>query len=223
MTISHKNKFIFVEVGSTGSTAIRKVLNKYRDTVVEVIDGFFFSKDEHNNPSHIPIWALKNELNLESYFKFAFFRNPWEVAVSKFFFHHGNDVVGSHKMPRNERYHRFFSSDFNDWAQQPGFLDMHYESKTKTMWDMVSMKNSLLVDEIYDFKYLNDNWKIICNKIGIQHEILPNTKDPNQNTVGNKSQSQHYSKYYNDKTIEVVREHFAKEIEYFDYKFEDLR
>lgn len=223
MTISDSKKFIFVEVGSTGSTAIRNVLDKYRDIKVKVDENYYHGIDKFGNPAHIAIWALKNELDINEYYKFAFFRNPWELALSKFFFHNGIHVVNSHRIPRNERKHGIFSCEFNEWAQEPGFLDMHYESKTKTMWDMVAKGDTLLVDEIYDFKYLNDSWELISNKINIPHEKLINNKVPSANFVCGKPQQHHYSKYYNDKTIEVVREHFSREIEYFNYEFEDQR
>jgi hypothetical protein len=223
MTISQKQKFIFVEVGSTGSTAIRKNLRKYRDTRVDVIDGYNCSKDADGNFAHVAIWALKNPLDIEEYYKFAFFRNPWEVAVSKFFFHRGNDVVNSHIFPREKRCQKHFSCEFNEWAQEPGFLDVHYESKTKTMWDMVAKDDKLLVNDVYDYKFLNKNWEIICSKLNIPHEQLLNNKNPEDNVVCGKKQKSHYSMYYNDKTIQIVRELFVREIEYFGYEFEDLR
>jgi hypothetical protein len=223
VTISEKQKFIFVEVGSTGSTSIRNVLKKYQDIRLRVKEGYYFGKDSHGNPSHVALWALGNNLNLDEYYKFAFFRNPWEVAVSKFFFHRGNHVVNSHKHLAEERKHGHFSCDFNEWAQEPGFLDTHYESKTRTMWDMVAKGDKILVDDIYDFKNLDDSWEIICEKIGIPHEELINNKTPEHNVVCGKKQTQHYSKYYNDKTTQIVREHFAREIEYFGYKFDDQR
>ena len=223
MTISDSKKFIFVEVGSAGSTAIRNVLNKYRDVKVEVLEGLNYSVDTEENPSHIPLWGLANNINTQDFYKFAFFRNPWEVVVSKFFFHNGNNVVKSHVFPKGERIHTIFSCEFNEWAQEPGFLDMHYESKTKSMWDMVAKGDTLLVDDVYDFKFLNKNWEIISNKIRIPHEVLINTKTPSANAVCGKEKKQHYTKYYTDKTIEVVREHFSREIEYFNYEFEDQR
>lgn len=216
MTISDKYKFIFVEVGSTGSTAIRRQLKPLQDTKIIVQDGFNHSLDSDGNAAHIPIWALKNDLPTEEFFKFGFFRNPWEVAVSKFFFHEGYDVVKSHRFPRDTRVHTRFSGEFNEWAQAPGFLDAHYESKTKSMWDMVAKGDTILVDKIYDYKYLHTYWIEICEKIGIPHKILENTKT-------HKGAKQHYSKYYTDKTIEIVREQFSREIEYFGYEFEDQR
>jgi len=223
MTISEKYKFIFVEVGSSASTAIRNALNQYRDTKVNVIDEFPFGIDHNANVAHLPIWTLKNDINTNEYFKFAFFRNPWEVAVSKFFFHHGWHVVNTHKIPKSERVHSHFSCDFNQWAQEPGFLDMHYESKTKTMWDMVAKGDNLLVDKIFDFKHLEENWEIATKIIGIPHQKLINNKIESNNEACGTRKDKHYSLYYDNKTIEVVREQFAREIEYFNYEFEDQR
>jgi len=82
MTISEKHKFVFVEVGSTGSTAIRNVLNQYRDVKVEVSNGYHYNVDSEKNPAHIAIWALENELPLETFYKFAFFSGNLKPSVT---------------------------------------------------------------------------------------------------------------------------------------------
>jgi hypothetical protein len=223
MIISENKKFMYVDVPKTGSTSIKSVLSEFRDLKTLVKEGFSYSYDFGGNLGHVAMGAIDNKLNFDEFYKFGFFRNPWELAVSKFFFHNGYNVVESHKPNKSERTYRMGSCFFNEWARMEGFLDCHYESKTRTMWDMVAVGDRILVDEIYDFSRLRENWITICNKLNIPFKELPNDKNFAKNTVCNEFQKFHYSHYYEDKTIEIVREQFAREIEYFNYKFEDKR
>jgi hypothetical protein len=51
----------------------------------------------------------------------------------------------------------------------------------------------------------------VCTAIGISPLTLPQY---------NRSNREHYSKYYDDELRELVRTRFAAEIERFDYTFE---
>ena len=83
--------------------------------------------------------------------------------------------------------------------------------KLEPQYDWISDKNdNILVDFIGRYEKFQDDWRYICKKINISPEDLP---------VTHKTSKNHYTEYYDDETREIVAEIYAKDIDYFGYKF----
>ena len=149
----------------------------------------------------------------DSYFSFAFTRNPFDRLLSefkwqghvwwekydlfKYKFNFKNFVkhIVAMKLPFS---HHRFTSQIHD--------NKHRADKD---WSMVQFVEGD-VDFIGKFENLQEDFNIICDKIGIERQELPHK---------NKSKHRHYTEYYDDETRQIVAERYAKDIEYFGYKF----
>ena len=68
------------------------------------------------------------------------------------------------------------------------------------------------IDYLIRFERLNNDFKVVCEKLDIPHSPLPKR---------NSSDREHYSKYYDDELKEIVRNKFIEEIEFGNYSFEN--
>jgi hypothetical protein len=68
------------------------------------------------------------------------------------------------------------------------------------------------VDYIMRFENLADDFRTVSGKLGIPAARLPQY---------NRSNREHYSKYYDAALCDLIRKRFAPEIERFGYTFEE--
>ena len=81
-----------------------------------------------------------------------------------------------------------------------------------TCYEYLSTSDGIELDFIGSFESLQEDFDKVCDKINKPRQRLPHI---------NKSNHTHYSDYYDDETREIVAKRYAKDIEYFNYSFNE--
>jgi len=182
--VSHKHKCIFVEIPKTGSTSIRSILED--------------SKKPGRHFTIVEIQNLVTKQQFDEYFKFAFVRNPWDRELSLYKYILKNTTHHSHK-----KYLKFrHPVNFSKFLRQRPVLLQQY--------DYVSNNGEIQLNFIGRFENLQQDFNVVCDKIGIKHQELPHL-----NRTGHKP----YTEFYDEEAKQIVAEKHAQDIEYFGYKF----
>lgn len=211
MIISHKHRFIFIEVPKTASSSIANFLQEYlpknnieceRHEIISGSDWVFTRKKTDTYPHchrHCDLLSvLKDFPNASKYFKFCFVRNPWDRVISWFFY-----KKGQLKNPKRKQ-------SFNEFLKEIQ-LSPQIEIMNHTPQNF---------DFIGRFENLQNDFETICDKIDINFHHLPHIIPlSHQPTFVGNNKNKHYTSYYNDETRQVVAEKYAQDIEYFGYKF----
>lgn len=151
----------------------------------------------------------------DKFFKFTFVRNPWSRAVSLFEYRKklaGQGITYPH-WPTIED---IIKDDFCDVVKKDSFntnpsIQFLEEGCASDYW--LSSKIKKNINFIGRFESLEKDFEFILNQLSISHAPeLPHK---------NKSSKKHYSEYYNDETRNLVAIKYKRDIELFEYKFED--
>lgn len=201
--IDGKNKYIFIHIPKCAGTSIEYVLNKrpHREW------------DNSNKiwVQHATAQQIKKLYchNYEDYFSFAFVRNPWDRVVSDYFW-----VRRDLKIKGSLKNYLLLEKGFD--TQRLGYPHRHKTGRGDHRLPqsdfILNEKGANMVDFIGRVENAQEDFNKVCEKIGIPQQELPHL---------NTTRHKHYIEYYNDETREIVAEKYAKDIEYFDYKFGD--
>ncbi len=201
--ISLQKHFLFVHIPKTAGNSIQTALRDYsEDQLVALrkeqdgIERFGLRNPEYNIKKHSTLAeyrdALENE-QFRSLYKFSCVRNPWDRMVSYYF-----TPTQSPETWDRKKFRKMISKIVSvaDYLR----LDQDDEDPFTN------------VDYIMRFENLAEDFRTVCGKVGISAATLPRY---------NRSNREHYSKYYDDELRELVRTQFAAEIERFGYTFEE--
>lgn len=137
---------------------------------------------------------VKNHLGAavwNSLFKFTVERNPWDKAVSAYFFH---------------RHLKNPDLDFEQFIREKSF----YNSSSI----YTDVNGQLLVDKVIRFEHLADELSEVCRQLHIPYDgLLPSAK-------GNlRKEKKHYREYYTDELKNIVADKCKNVIDLMGYTF----
>lgn len=234
MIILHEHKLIFIKTTKTAGTSIEvflSQLSKDEDVVTPVYPieinhvpknfrGFFNPLNEIIEEqslkrflgttrsfifrkrflNHMSASKVKNRVTKDvwdNYQKFAVERNPWDKVVSWY-----NMVKKRNGL----------NLSFSDFIRT-------YPLPVDHLKYMDVNANEIIIDRIVRYECLNDDLAEIFNSKGISFDTLKVKAKSENKCIG-----KHYSQYYeSEEDIKFIANIYKKEIELFDYEFEDKR
>ena len=194
--ISHKHKFIFVHIPKCGGTSIESAFGCWKGKAAQK----HYHVGNNSSQHHTCVEILKHFPDCKDYFKFAFIRNPFDRLVSEYRY--------------IKSYNKNFNLSFSDLCLDldKNLRDYAYPYHDKSLCDyLLDNNNYEVVDFIGRLENFQSDFDKICQIIGMPSITLPHHMKT--------SKSKHYTEYYDNETREIVSEKYAKDIEYFGYKF----
>lgn len=226
MIISHSHKFIFIKSYKTAGTSVEAALSEIctDDDVVTSLGDYHFNRNEkgewihksrnpgdfHQHDDAITIKSKIPEQIWNDYYKFSIVRNPWDRAVSFFFW---ENRKAPELLTRKRFYHylgvpydelnltrkRFLEYIRGDWSNN----DKYY-----------SIDGKQCVDFVIRYEYLEEDFNKVCDAIRISLKNLPRLK------TGMRQKNFHYSYYYDTEARRIVEDRNQFDINHFNYQFE---
>lgn len=187
---------IFVHITKTAGTAVAKSLLGYLPYHYTAIEyRVIYGKDTFN-----------------SYFKFAFVRNPWDRLYSAYRYLKAGGWNAEDREWANANLSSY--NDFNefviDWLSAENIRKhIHFKPQYEFIYDD---KGNLLIDYIGYFETINEDFNAIGHKLGINTKLATHNANPGQC----------YTEIYNEQSKQRVAEIYCNDIERFGYRFDGI-
>ncbi len=215
MIISHDNKFIFIAIPKTGTTSLQEVLkNKLKGSKYKI---YTSNIPKNGFTKHMTITEVKNLIDKQkfnSYLKFAFVRNPYDIVVSWYTYLYRLNKKDNPDLMKQEFYQArsTFGMTFEDFIRN-----------RKDIWGkscqhkyITDGNGNLLVNRILKYENYNRALINIGRKVGINitnEDIVKKNESKYRKTLGKK-----YNNYFkNIKLKKIVYESLKKDFNMFEY------
>ena len=221
--VNDTHRFVFLHVAKTGGRSINLLLKGRYGR-----DGVFNTKrldpnvDRLGRMLGLEARAFVGEDRWNDYFTFAFARNPWDRAVS-IFEHMRTDFQASLTHPAGKMTGKAQLLVSIGQALQVGPLDLTFTRFIHDIlrdraienyhWDLQSNaltdgRGQVLFDFIGRFERLQQDFDLICDRLGLAQEKLPHF---------NRSKRNAWPEYYAPQTMRVISKIYAEDFELLGY------
>lgn len=255
MIISHTHRFIFIKSLKTAGTSVEAALSQHcgGNDVVVPINAFAHNLDSDGKPIHkgmnadevyrrigqhvdaATIKARESAAVWNDYFKFSIARNPWDRALSYFFWDRRNDPA---LKPKKRLWHylgvpydefRSVRDQFTRFVREKALPQTsdprHYVTDGANRYRVPAegylenndrfyiLDGQLCADFVIRYERLEDDYNEVCRRLGLPVTGLPRLKS------GIRKQRRPYTDYYTNETREIVADLHANDLRLFGYRF----
>ena len=219
MLISYKHNFLFVHIAKPGGTSVRAALRRYRWggwytlPLALASAASQMTRPRHKLgikfPRHAKAVAALEMLPAEvfnGFFKFTVVRNPWDLQVSSYHHIHREKPEVLRGIPGFADFLRY---KFDPERPYDFMLDISAERQHEYL---VNLRGEVIVDFIGRYERLEDDFRSVCQTIGIRPPALPHLRRATERSD--------YRRYYDDALAELVADHYRRDLELLDYRFD---
>jgi hypothetical protein len=228
MIISHSHRFIFIKSAKTAGTSVEAALSGFcgGNDVVTPLGPYGVNRDKAGKWVHSAMNAgdfqqhdhgrtIRDKVPDEvwsRYFKFSIARNPWDRALSLFFWKYRNDPA----LKTRRRFYHHLGISFDEFRGAKSLFSRFVrEGDWQTNDRFYLIDGELCVDFIVRYENLTHDLNRVCESVGLPPVELPHLKS------GIRSQGHHYSAYYDAQSRDTVADRHRNDIRLFGYRFEE--
>ena len=195
LCVHKEKKLIYYKPGKCAGTSI------YHGILRPKMGGWINQKDDELEFND---WIANiTDEEWETYYSFMFVRNPFARLVSCW-----NTIA------RN--------MDFKDYVKSGMFTNggvpkiLHYQTQMSLL-EVPDQSWRTELNAVCKVEYIDEEYKMLSKEID-----LPRVEVPKLKTNGGRGgEYEHYTKFYDDETKEIVGNWYARDLEKFEYKFGD--
>lgn len=206
--INDNSKFIFFHLYKCGGMSMRKFIQENSEETYEIQGGHSLPIDMKRQFEY-----EGNQKKYDDYFKFTFIRNPFDFMISVLFYAKTYSDHYMHYDAVNMDVERFipYYMNFRDVNLQQE-REMFGSNRVVTFKDWLIKDGQLLVDFVGKLENINEDLKVVSEKIGIDSSEIPFINE-------NNNRSKDYRQYYNSNSKKMIEKYFGWELDYFKYTF----
>jgi hypothetical protein len=205
-------KHLFIHINKSGGGIITNHMKQNGKTEIT---------GRHRTLSQMLQIAKQLEIDITKLKIFTVIRNPWERMLSMYLFYHPNNYNAPEFFSGNDE----IDNDFNKWISwiySPEFPLIRKHSSINIFRYCFNNQLNWITDNSGN---INENVKIIRYE-NINKELYKYFKDIMKieyidlETKIHPTKHSHYSSYYNEKSIQLVKKHYILDINKFGYTFD---
>lgn len=218
--ISHNYQCIFIHISKCAGTSIENAFgidtDKYNIPDYESLFGWSEKYDlwlQHATPQQLFDLKLINKEIWDKYYKLIVYRNSWSRAYSDFFYLKSRFGIG-------DSFYNFLNGEgeFFEILNKQGsrrYVGDHLNAQVDYFF---LNGQKIKYDTAINFDELQSGLVSVCNNLNLPHDFFNYKKNVNP-----KNKGLHYSKFYNAKRKRLVVNHYKRDIDFFNFKFDEQK
>ncbi len=233
-------KGLYTHIPKTGGTSIKDALEPIKDSVIITENSEIIKQHPHMPHEHLQVLNFRKSNSMRkkevigdeiwnNLYKFAFVRNPWDRYVSNW------QWLALRLGQRNSWVMRGWRGidghvSFKSFVKQMGacYLDspqLHPYQHDKwhirnQIHHLVDYEGNIILDHVGRFENLTEEFETICKELELDIALPHLNYFGHQEGLPMRKEKPHYSTYYTDELVEIVKKRSQADIEAFGYEFE---